>query len=137
MKDSVWRKFKEGKIIVNCIKEYLDQHFFLECVENELIKWGDDKNLSSNHTRWDNGNNTFLVQLRIWALEHGEETLYLSNNNHKKWCIYYDYIDNELETDYLLVSQYSQLPYFSSEDLALQAIDIFGEELKELVLSTY
>lgn len=45
----------------------------------------------------------------------------------QKWYIDYDYEDSMLGTDYTYTYRHSNV-YFNSEELALQAIEILGEE---------
>lgn len=50
-----------------------------------------------------------------------------TNRNQNKWYIYYDFEDLKLDTGICVYYRYSVI-YFKSEELALQAIEILGEE---------
>ena len=50
-----------------------------------------------------------------------------TNKNQQKWCIEYDIESSMFGTDYSIYNKYS-VTYFKSAELALQAIEILGED---------
>ena len=50
-----------------------------------------------------------------------------TNRNQNKWYIYYDFEDLKLDTGICVYYRYLVI-YFKSKELALQAIEILGEE---------
>src|SRR5574344_566352 len=111
-----------------------------------IVKWNDN---TMDNSRYNIGNcfkteelatkerdkRILLTELERWALEHNEEEIDWNNRNQYKSSIYYNHKENKLETENLHFNQFSQLPYFTSGALAKQAIEIFGQRLKELVFN--
>ena len=94
-----------------------------ECYES--ANYYSDKTVAENNTRADN----LMRQLRRFAVEHRECGVDFNDTNTKKFCIYYDYRNNELEPDFLFSEKAFGTIYFDSEETARAAIDEFHDEL--------
>ena len=94
-----------------------------ECYES--ANYYSDKTVAENNTRADN----LLRQLRRFSVEHRECGVNLNDINTKKFCIYYDYRNNELEPDFLFSEKAFGTIYFDSEEIAQAAINAFRDEL--------
>ena len=70
-------------------------------------------------------------QLKRFADEHNNKINW-SNNNQEKWCLYYNYDCYKVDIINACWSRDARVIYFSSEEIAKQAIDTIGiEEIKE------
>ena len=94
-----------------------------ECYES--ANYYSDKTVAENNTRADK----LMRQLRRFSVEHRECEVNLNDTNTKKFCIYYNYRDNELEPDFLFSEKAFGTIYFDSEETANAAIDEFHDEL--------
>ena len=94
-----------------------------ECYES--ANYYSDKTVAENNTRADK----LMRQLRRFSVEHRECEINLNDMNTKKFCIYYNYRDNELEPDFLFSEKAFGTIYFDSEETAQAAIDEFHDEL--------
>lgn len=81
--------------------------------------------VAKNNTRADK----LMRQLRRFSVEHRECGINLNNVNTRKFCIYYNYRNNELEPDFLLSEKAFGTIYFDSKETANAAIDEFHDEL--------
>ena len=94
-----------------------------ECYES--ANYYSDKTVAENNTRADK----LMRQLRRFSVEHREREINLNDTNTKKFCIYYNYRDNELEPDFLFSEKAFGTIYFDSEETARAAINEFYDEL--------
>ena len=97
-------------------------------VDNEYYEsanYYSDKPVAENNTRADK----LMRQLRRFSVEHRERGVNFNDIHTKKFCIYYDYRNNELETDFLFSEKAFGTIYFDSEETANAAIDEFRDEL--------
>ena len=94
-----------------------------ECYES--ANYYSDKTIAENNTRADK----LMRQLRRFSVAHRECEINLNDMNTKKFCIYYNYRDNELEPDFLFSEKAFGTIYFDSEETANAAIDEFHDEL--------
>ena len=70
-----------------------------------------------------------MRQLRRFSVEHRERGVNFNDMNTKKFCIYYDYRNNELEPDFLFSEKAFGTICFDSEETANAAIDEFHDAL--------
>ena len=56
------------------------------------------------------------------------------NTNQKKWYLYIDYTENNIRKGYILCSRHFNTVYFTSEEIAQQALEKFGDRIRELYL---
>nr|DAK47865.1 MAG TPA: hypothetical protein [Caudoviricetes sp.] len=78
---------------------------------------------------------TLLFKIQQWTEIHNEgwEPNW-SNWREDKYYIYYNFNSRELETSSTIISDnFKKLPYFKSIELAQECIDLFGEEIKEVL----
>ena len=94
-----------------------------ECYES--ANYYSDKTVAENNTRADK----LMRQLRRFAVEHRENGVNFNDMNTKKFCIYYNYRDNELEPDFLFSEKAFGTICFDSEETANAAINEFRDEL--------
>lgn len=94
-----------------------------ECYES--ANYYSDKTVAENNTRADK----LMRQLRRFAVEHREHGVNLNDINTKKFCIYYNYRDNELEPDFLFSEKAFGTIHFDSKETTQAAIDEFHDEL--------
>ena len=94
-----------------------------ECYES--ANYYSDKTVAENNTRADN----LMRQLRRFSVEHREHGVNFNDMNTKKFCIYYNYRDNELEPDFLYSEKAFGTICFDSAETANAAIDEFHDEL--------
>ena len=97
-------------------------------VDNEYYEsanYYSDKTVAENNARADK----LMRQLRRFSVEHRECEINLNDMNTKKFCIYYNYRDNELEPDFLFSEKAFGTICFDSEETANAAIDEFRDEL--------
>lgn len=67
-------------------------------------------------------------QLSDYALEHNTEAINWENFQQNKFCIAYDYQDNDLFIDVMQITKYPNTVYFTSEKIAENAIKEIGED---------
>ena len=94
-----------------------------ECYES--ANYYSDKTVAENNTRADR----LMRQLRRFSVEHRENGIDFNDMNTNKFCIYYDYRNNELEPDFLFSEKAFGAIYFDSKETANTAIDEFHDEL--------
>ena len=94
-----------------------------ECYES--ANYYSDKTVAENNTRADK----LMRQFRRFSVKHREYGIDFNDMNTKKFCIYYDYRNNELEPDFLFSEKAFGTIYFDSEETARAAIDEFHDEL--------
>lgn len=107
--------------------------------EIEQFRWD---NNSFDIEVWDVGNGFFTQEeaekelerrkvfqlLKDFKLQHDNIELDWDNYTQNKWCIFIDYIDKNLKIYYGYRTKDLNSVYFSSEDLAKQAIEEIGEK---------
>ena len=94
-----------------------------ECYES--ANYYSSETVAENNARADK----LMRQLRRFSVEHRGHGVNLNDTNTKKFCIYYDYRNNELEPDFLFSEKAFGTIYFDSEETAQAAIDEFHDEL--------
>lgn len=56
----------------------------------------------------------------------------------KKWYVYYNYGEKRLKVTWGYNStNFSKLPYFKTEELAQEFVELFGDEIKEVLVNGY
>lgn len=74
-----------------------------------------------------------LFKLQQWAKEKNEGWK-LDWEKGNKYYIFYNYSCCEFETSSTVISDnFKKLPYFKSREIAQECIDIFGDEIKEVL----
>ena len=97
-------------------------------VDNEYYEsanYYSDKTVAENNARADN----LMRQLRRFSVEHRECGVNFNDIKTKKYCIYYDYGSNELDSTYTVCVKSFGAIYFDSKETAQAAIDEFHDEL--------
>ena len=102
-----------------------DSFGFIEEEYYDVANYYSSDVVAENNARADK----LMRQLRRFAVEHRECGVDFSDINTKKYCIYYDYRNNELEPDFLFSEKAFGVIYFDSEETAQAAIDEFHDEL--------
>lgn len=97
--------------------------------DNELYTCGNyfaDKNLAKKMSK----RIGLMLRMQRWANEHNYEKINWRNTNQRKYYIYYNCNNQKLSIDYgycLVLGA----TFFCTEELAKQAIEIFGDEIIE------
>lgn len=76
-----------------------------------------------------------LFKLQQWAKEKNEgwEPDW-EEDEEKKWYVYYNHVEKSLKVTWGYNStNFIKLPYFKTEEIAQACIDLFGEEIKEVL----
>lgn len=76
-----------------------------------------------------------LFKLQQWAKEKNEgwEPDWEEDEG-KKWYVYYNHVEKSLKVTWGYNStNFIKLPYFKTEEIAQACIDLFGEEIKEVL----
>ena len=78
-----------------------------------------------------------LFKLHQWAKEKNEGWVPdWEEDEGKKWYVYYNYIEESLKVIWGYNStNFIKLPYFKTEEIAQACIDLFGEEIKEVLVN--
>lgn len=76
-----------------------------------------------------------LFKLRQWAKEKNDGWEPDWNNNKQyKFSVDYSRISDKLwSTDSTVYNSFSKIPYFKSEEIGKECIDMFGDEIKEVL----
>ena len=148
LKAEIEKKEKELENKSKVWKPKIDESYYYICVDGnvDIAAWIDtygDKNRynlsncfkTKEEAIKESDKRILLTELERWVLEHNERDIDWSDSFQNKYCIYYNHTDNELGIAIYGNDQYSQLPYFTSRELAKQFIEIFGERLIELVFN--
>lgn len=67
-------------------------------------------------------------QLKDYAAEHNTKEINWNNYSLDKFCIAYDYQDNDLFIDVMQITKYPNTVYFTSEKIVENAIKEIGED---------
>ena len=67
-------------------------------------------------------------QLKDYAAEHNTKEINWDNYSLDKFCIAYDYQDNDLFIDVMQITKYPNTVYFTSEKIVKDAIKEIGED---------
>ena len=108
---SSWRLLENGTTKHADISDSAITYLMLTATSNKQLEQLVALNKLMNVAKYLNGN---------WEPD-------FTNGDEKKWYIDYDCEDSRLGTDYTYNYRHSNV-YFKSEELALQAIEILGEE---------
>lgn len=84
-----------------------------------------DRAVAENNARADK----LMRQLRRFAVEHRKNEINWNNKDQNKFCILYDYSDNEVAVERDVYGRYHGVVYFNSVETARLAIDTFHDEL--------
>ena len=98
---------------------FIDEEYY------DVANYYSSEIVAENNARADK----LMRQLRRFSVEHRECGVNLNDMNIKKFCIYYDYRNNELEPDFLFSEKAFGAIYFDSKETANAAIDEFRDEL--------
>ena len=102
-----------------------DSFGFIDEGYYDVANYYSSETVAENNTRADR----LMRQLRRFAVEHREREVNFNDMNTKKFCIYYNYRDNELEPDFLFSEKAFGTICFDSEETVNTAIDEFRDEL--------
>lgn len=123
---------------VRCVSTYYTDSCgvvktFVECTENsefdeEVYKSGNyysDPDVAFSNIRADN----LMRQLRRFAVENRKSDIDWTNDNQRKYRLYYDYLDEEFFIDSnMSYRDFGQI-YFDTEETAKLAVEKFKDEL--------
>jgi hypothetical protein len=76
----------------------------------------------------------FHERLEAYALEYNPEEIDWSDGNQKKYLVYYVHGVNKIEVTPCSAAQYSGVVYFTSEEVARNAMLLFKDEFNRLFL---
>lgn len=78
-----------------------------------------------------------LFTIKKWAKEKNEGWVPdWEEDEEKKWYVYYNHIEESLKVMWGYNStNFIKLPYFKTEEIAQACIDLFGEEIKEVLVN--
>ena len=107
------------------VEASIDEYCNIDDKYYESANYYSDKTVAENNTRADK----LMRQLRRFSVEHRENGVNFNDMNTKKFCIYYNYRNNELEPDFLFSEKAFGTICFNSEGTARAAIDEFHDEL--------
>ena len=110
---------------VSNVESSYDERYSIDDEHYESANYYSSEIVAENNARADN----LMRQLRRFSVEHRECGVNFNDMNTKKFCIYYNYRDNELEPDFLFSEKAFGAIYFDSEETARAAIDEFRDEL--------
>ena len=99
--------------------DYIDDKYY------NSANYYSSKEVAENNARADK----LVRQLRRFAVEHNESGVNFNDTNAKKYYIYYDYENNELNVSFLRRTRDFGVIHFDSEETANAAIDEFHDEL--------
>ena len=108
-----------------CVETAPEDCYDIDNEYYESANYYSSATVAKNNARADK----LMRQLRRFSVEHREHGVNLNDTNTKKFCIYYDYRNNELEPDFLFSEKAFGTIYFNSEETAQAAIDEFHDEL--------
>ena len=108
-----------------CVETACENYYDVDNEYYESANYYSSATVAKNNARADN----LMRQLRRFSVEHRERGVNFNDTNTKKFCIYYDYRNNELEPDFLFSEKAFGTIYFDSEETAQAAIDEFHDEL--------
>lgn len=76
-----------------------------------------------------------LFTIKKWAKEKNEGWVPdWEEDEEKKWYVYYNHIEESLKVMwYYNSTNFIKLPYFKTEEIAQACIDLFGDEIKEVL----
>lgn len=76
-----------------------------------------------------------LFKLHQWAKEkNGDWKTDWKEDEEKKWYVYYNHVEENLKVTWGYNStNFIKLPYFKTEEIAQACIDLFGDEIKEVL----
>lgn len=114
-------------------------YYFIDKYEDvDYIKWYDDDfdirlyNLNNcyktkKEAKFYAERHKIQAELEIFALENNDEKIDWSNDDVRKWFIYYDFDNKKIYIDHCCCYKQNNV-YFSSIDLAEKAIKQIGED---------
>jgi hypothetical protein len=76
-----------------------------------------------------------LFKLHQWAkIKNGDWEPDWEEDEGKKWYVYYNHVEESLKVTWGYNStNFIKLPYFKTEEIAQACIDLFGDEIKEVL----
>lgn len=75
-----------------------------------------------------------LFKIKKWAEIHNEGWEPDWSDDEKKWYVYYNHVEERLNVTWGYNStNFAKLPYFKTREIAQECIDIFGDEIKEVL----
>ena len=107
------------------VEDGLEAHTKLDDEYYDIANYYSSRDVAENNARADR----LVRQLRRFAVEHRERGVNFNDMDTKKFCIYYNYRDNELEPDFLFSEKAFGVIHFDSKETADAAIDEFRDEL--------
>lgn len=115
--------------------DYVDANGFVEESFEDCDDFDDDVYNTANYYSSDEvaDNNAradeLMRQLRRFAVEHRKNEINWNNKDQNKFCILYDYSDNEVAVERDVYGRYHGVVYFNSVGTAQLAIGTFHDEL--------
>ena len=107
------------------VEDGLEEHTKLDDEYYDIANYYSDKTVAENNARADK----LMRQLRRFAVEHREDGVSFNDTDTKKYCIDYDYENNELNVSFVFRSRKFGVIYFDLGETANAAIDEFRDEL--------
>lgn len=131
--------------------EYKDIVFYINDNEGKIREWYFNPNDINDEYMFEHGlyfeteeeaeqflkERKLLFKLHQWAKEKndGWEPDWEEDEG-KKWYVYYNHIEESLKVTWGYNStNFIKLPYFKTEEIAQVCIDLFGEEIKEVLVN--
>ncbi len=107
------------------VESSVDEYCWVDNEYYESANYYSSETVAENNARADK----LLRQLRRFAVQHRERGVNFTNPNTEKYCIRYNYEDNEFRVHYTTYIKSFGVIYFDSEETAQAAIDAFRKEL--------
>ncbi len=76
---------------------------------------------------------SLMLRMQRWADEHNTEPINWEDSNQYKYTVYYNYLYKRFEHGRANLCRNIFSVYFTSKELAEQAIEAFGDKIKEVL----
>lgn len=139
----------DKKEVLVCLPEDGERLFFIDNVQSTISSKIFDINNMNDVKRFENGlyfeteeeaeqhlkEQRLLFKIHQWAKEKNEGWVPdWKNLGQQKYFIFYDYYRKELCISYeCSTSNIDKLPYFKTREITQECIDLFGDEIKEVL----
>lgn len=141
----------DKKEVLVCLPEDGERLFFIDNVQSTISSKIFDINNMNDVKRFENGlffetrekakqhlkECKLLFTIKKWAKEKNEGWMPdWEKDEGKKWYVYYNHVEESLKVTWGYNStNFIKLPYFKSEEIAQECIDLFGDEIKEVLVN--
>ena len=141
----------DKKEVLVCLPEDGERLFFIDNVQSTISSKIFDINNMNDVKRFENGlffetrekakqhlkECKLLFTIKKWAKEKNEGWMPdWEEDEGKKWYVYYNHVEKSLKVMWGYNStNFIKLPYFKSEEIAQECIDLFGDEIKEVLVN--